>query len=99
MLEAFAAEGAKSDGIANLPHHHVATNPLPGNGQGGENEVLRWPYNLRPTVQGIVARAIAPFYGEGPGGGHYENIVGPFTQLGCRIYVDTNGMTVIQDFR
>ncbi len=72
--------------------------PIPGTGQWGENEVVRWPYNLSPTVQSIIAQAIASFYGEGPGGGHYENIVGPFTQLGCGIYVDTNGMTIIQDF-
>ena len=98
-LETFAADGAKSDGVSNLPHHHVTTTPLPGNGQWGENEVLRWPYNLSPTVQGIIAQAIASFYSEGPGGGHYENIVGPFTQLGCGVYADDNGMTIIQDFQ
>jgi uncharacterized protein YkwD len=98
-LEAFAADGARNDGLSNVPHQHVSTTPMPRSGPWGENEVLRWPYNLSPTVQGIIAQAIASFYAEGPGGGHYENVVGPFAQLGCGVYVDNNGMTIIQDFQ
>jgi uncharacterized protein YkwD len=98
-IEEYAATGAKSDALANVPHQHVTTTPFPGGGNWAENEVLRWPHNLTPTVQGIVAQAILSFYSEGPGGGHYENIVGPYTQIGCGIYIDGNGITIIEDFR
>jgi len=98
-LEAYAAEGARSDGLANQAHQHVSATPMPGTGLWAENEVLRWPYNLSPMVQGIVAQAIQSFFSEGPGGGHYENIVGPYTQIGCGIYIDSNGITIVQDLR
>jgi len=95
-VEQFAAAASKNDGLANVPHQYYQTHAT---GFSAENEVLRWPYNLQPTVQGIVAAAIQAFYSEGPGGGHYENIVGSYTQIGCGIYIDTNGITIVEDFR
>ena len=98
-LEVYAAAGAESDALTNHAHGHVSTTTMPGTGLWAENEVLRWPYNLAPTVQGIVAQAIQSFFGEGPGGGHYENIVGPYTSIGCGIYIDKDGITIVEDFR
>jgi len=60
-----------------------------------ENEV-HWPTNLASTVQGITAAAIDSFYREGPGGVHYQNIVGPYTQIGCGVYVDVNGIPIFE---
>jgi hypothetical protein len=39
-------------------------------------------------------------WAEGPSGGHYQNIVGPYTQVGCGIYI-LNGseVHVTTDFR
>lgn len=95
-VEQFASTAAQNDGLANIPHQYFQTHTTEFS---AENEVVRWPYNLQPTVQGIVAAAIQSFYNEGPGGGHYENIVGPYTVIGCGIYIDGNGITIAEDFR
>jgi len=34
----------------------------------------------------LVAACIAAFYSEGPGGGHYDNMMGNYGTLGCGIY-------------
>jgi hypothetical protein len=95
-IEQFAAAASKNDALANAAHQYYQAHAT---GFSAENEVLRWPNNLQPTVQGIVAAAIQAFYSEGPGGGHYENIVGSYTQIGCGIYIDSNGITIVEDFR
>ena len=35
---------------------------------------------------------------EGPGGGHYENMMGNYASLGCGVYIQGDGITIVQDF-
>jgi hypothetical protein len=43
--------------------------------------------------------AMEGFYGEGPSGGHYQNLEGQFSQVGCGVYIANQRITLIQDFR
>ena len=96
-LEAFADGGAREDSQAAAAHQHfdrlccvVAT---------AENELYRLPYGLFASIQGAIRDGLAGFFSEGPGGGHYENIVGRFTQVGCGAYRAGTEITLVQDFR
>jgi hypothetical protein len=100
-LEAYAADGARIDGTMQSPHYHFKST-LGGGIASAENEIPWWPINGR-TVQQIMAAGIALMWAEGPGEGephgHYENIVGPYTQIGCGVFVVKNTMTVTIDFK
>lgn len=97
-LETYAAASAQADTASGMPHSHFA-----GSNGGGvataENELLMLDRQLAPTVQEAMHTATAIFLAEGPGGGHYEHIVGPYTQVGCGVFVTTAAVTVVQDFR
>jgi uncharacterized protein YkwD len=97
-LEAYAAEGARIDFLANVWHQRFDST----NGGGlarAKNEALAWPLDVSRTVTTTIQQAIAAFYAEGPGGDHYQNLTGPYTQLGCGVYISGSLITVIQDFR
>jgi uncharacterized protein YkwD len=97
-LEAYAADGARIDGLAHVPHSHVTST----NGGGvafAENEIPWWPLVQFGTVQAVIRQGIAQMWAEGPGGGHYENIKGPYTTLGCGVFIQNGEITVVQDFR
>jgi len=36
---------------------------------------------------------------EGPGGGHYENLHGPYSVVGCGVFINGNEVRVVQHFR
>ena len=38
-------------------------------------------------------------WAEGRGGGHYDNLAGRYTQVGCGVFVQTDLVTVVQAFR
>jgi len=78
------------------PHPYYLAHTI---GLSAENELFHWPTNLASTVQGIITAAINSFYRESPGGAHYQNIVGPYTQIRCGIYVDANGISIVEEFR
>ena len=46
-----------------------------------------------------MQQVIAAFVGEGPSGGHLQNIMGGFTQLGCGVFINKINIAVVQDFR
>jgi hypothetical protein len=63
-----------------------------------ENEAVRWRLvngNVRDTILAVLNL----FYEEGPGGGHFENLRGPYTQPGCGIAAGNGIMTLVQIFR
>ena len=64
-----------------------------------ENEIPRWPLDYAGSVTATIKKGIADMWAEGPGGGHYENMKGDYTELGCGIYVDGSSVTVVQDYR
>lgn len=94
-LEAYAATGARQDGLAHRAHLHYKSANLAAKGIA-ENELPWWP---GPSVRSVIEKGIATMWAEGPGGGHYENIRGPYSQLGCGVFVNGNEITVVQDFR
>ncbi|HEY5946122.1 MAG TPA: CAP domain-containing protein [Kofleriaceae bacterium] len=98
-LEAYANEGARVD-FSSSPHNHFTST----NGGGiafAENECpqqLGWKLPVDGEIKPVVGMCINAFVSEGPGGGHYENVMGPYTKLGCGIYVSGEGITILQDF-
>jgi hypothetical protein len=98
-LEAFAATGAKSDSETGEPHGHFMSTD--GGGIAwAENEVPGWPLVDYGSVRDVIDEGTAMMWEEGPGGGHYENIVGDYTEVGCGTYVTPGGeVWVTQDFR
>ncbi len=46
-----------------------------------------------------MVQGLAGMWAEGPGGGHYENMRGPYTEVGCGVFVNGVDITVVQDFR
>jgi len=98
-LEAFAAIGAQQDSATGSAHSHfIAVN---GGGVAlAENEFLDQVLTGRETVQEAIHIANALFFGEGPGGGHYENLSSTaFTQGGCGVFLQGAVITVTEDFR
>jgi hypothetical protein len=46
----------------------------------------------------VVKMCVKAFYDEGPGGGHYENMMGSYAKLGCGIYASGGKITIVQDY-
>jgi len=102
-LEAFALVGAMTDGAAMSAHKHfIAT------GGGGisfaENEIPWWPKSsYGGTVQDVMRMGIQLMWNEGPGTGaahgHYTNMTGAYTQLGCGADLIGDLLTVTIDFK
>jgi uncharacterized protein YkwD len=98
-LEAFATEGAREDHESATPHGHFQRT-----GGGGvafaENACPGWlGWFVQGSVQATVANCLAAFYSEGPGGGHYDNMMGPYATVGCGWYIDANeSITIVQNF-
>jgi uncharacterized protein YkwD len=98
-LEKYAADAAGHDAKAKQPHHFGRSTNF-GNGLAlAENEIPRWPLDSYDSVSEIIETGLAEMWKEGPGGGHYQNIVGEYTRVGCGIYVAGNEVTVVQAFR
>jgi hypothetical protein len=95
-LEAYADEGAMVD-FSSSPHEHFSST----NGGGiafAENECPQQGNWTIRTDQAVTVRAcIAAFFSEGPGGGHYQNMMGPYGTIGCGIYQSGNKVTIVQD--
>ena len=64
-----------------------------------EYEALRWSFGGGGSVRQVIGQAIATFWSEGPGGGHYENLTGPFGELGRGVAVGGSAITIVQVFR
>jgi hypothetical protein len=99
-IEAYADEGAEVD-LETSPHNHfISTNG--GNGLTlAENECpgqFGWTRSPDEDVTAVVGRCIKAFYDEGAGGGHYENLMGTYTKVGCGIYEAGGKITIVQDF-
>lgn len=94
-LETYAAESARVDGSTGQPHAHF----LQTNGGGvalAETELLGWS-NL--DVRAVIGRGLKLMWEEGPTGEHYPILVGPYSQIGCGVFVGNKRVTVTQSFR
>lgn len=95
QLETFAAQSAEHDGTAHVAHHHF----LMTNGGGtamAETEILWWK---NYAVKSVIRDGLAQMWQAGPGGEHYDIIAGPYTEVGCGVFINNGEVTVTQDFR
>lgn len=77
--------------------HFGAVDPNPAD---AENELPGWPLKDYKTVSAIMVKGTKMMWDEGPGGGHYENIKGSHTTVGCGIHITAAGdVWIVQDFR
>jgi Cysteine-rich secretory protein family len=95
-LETYAAAGAQSDSASGSAHgHFVATSG--GGVASAENELPGW----RGSIPSVLDQGTQLMFDEGPGGGHYDNMVNArYTQAGCGTFVTAGGLVwVVQDFQ
>ncbi len=97
-LEAYANTSAQDDTEMQSAHAHFSSTH--GGGIAfAENECpsfLGW--RVQGDVRNTIAQCLQAFYDEGPGGGHYENMMGDYGTLGCGVYVQDSGITIAQDY-
>jgi hypothetical protein len=93
-LEAFGLAAARSDHASGDGHAYFRANAV---ATTGENMVLRWPFS---GTRSLISSALAAFWSEGPGGGHYENMPDAgWRQMGCGIHIQGAQATLAQEFR
>ncbi len=94
-LEEYAARAAEVDGAAHVAHlYFAATNG--GSTSRAETEICWWTGG---TARTVIRLGLAQMWQVGPGGEHYDIIAGPFTEVGCGVYISGGEVTVAQDFR
>ncbi len=94
-LEQFAATAAQHDASAREPHSLFSKT----NGGGvaiAETELLLWPDR---AVHDVIKTGLAQMWSAGPSGEHYGILSGPYTQVGCGVYVSGGEVSVAQDYR
>ena len=100
-LEAYAATSAREDTAARRAHKHF-DDTRGGNLAFAENECLSsygWSLDFAGgSVRKAIIKCLRTFYDEGPGGGHYENMVGEYRTLGCAVQVTGGGVSIVQDY-
>ena len=96
-LETYADTGAMVD-FGSSPHNHFSSTS--GGGIAfAENECpQQGNWTVGADVVTTVKACVKAFYDEGPGGGHYENMMGAYTKLGCGIYQSGGKITIVQDY-
>jgi hypothetical protein len=97
-LEDCAMDGARSDAASGMAHDHFSRTG--GCGVAfSENEIPGWDLGMSGGVLGVIEDGTQMMMDEGPGGGHYENIVGANNSVGCGVHVTASGSVwVVQDF-
>jgi uncharacterized protein YkwD len=98
-IDEFSSDAAKVDGEAHVVHSYFrSTNG--GNGTArAENQIPWWKTTQYGSVRAIVRQGLSQMWAEGPGGSHYENMTGSYTEMGCGIFIANNEVTVSQDFK
>ena len=98
MLEAFAVRAAANDGLAHVGHQYFKLT----NGGGvsrAENAIPWWSLRRIGSVRAALDEGLQMMWDEGPRGAHYMNMAGPYTQIGCGIFVNDGEVTIVQEFR
>ena len=99
-LEAFGLEGAIEDGASAVPHQHFDRTHGGDGTAFAENELHRVSFVFFGSIQNAMRLMMDAFYSEGPSGGHYRNLMGTFTQVGCGVFLASTGeLTITQEFR
>ncbi len=100
-IEACVANAAASDSISDIAHESFQATQGCGFTATAENEIPGYPISSYGSVTEVINRGTAQMMAEGPGGGHYENILrDSSTRVGCGVFVTSSGdVWVVQDFR
>jgi hypothetical protein len=94
-LEAFATRAAAHDGAAGEAHSHFHLTR--GGGVSiAETEIIGWQGF---SLGAVVKYGLDLMWTGGPGGKHYDILTGPFSEIGCGVSFNGDGITVTQDFR
>ncbi len=97
-IEGFSNNAARVDGEMHEVHHYF----LETNGGGGtaraENEIPWWTLDEWSSVHRVIQQGLWQEWTEGPGGSHYENMIGGYSDVACGISVNNGEVTVTQDF-
>jgi uncharacterized protein YkwD len=98
-LENFATEAARVDTEEGVPHTHFRrTNG--GNGTAfAENTIPWWKMSSHGSVRNVIREGLQQMWAQGPGGTHYENMRGNYTEVGCGVFTANGEVTISQDFR
>ena len=97
--EGYAAASARDDHARRKAHSRSSGRNRPP-GAFAENEALRWTFEQAGgSARTFIDRALAMMWAEGRGGGHYENIRGPWRVVGCGLHADRSRITLAQHFR
>jgi hypothetical protein len=87
---------AKTDSQTGMAHSafSACVNEVPNWTGVAQNECPNWG-----SVAATLSGCIDAMWGEGPGGGHYENMVGDYDYLACGFYTTSQGKVwMVQDF-
>ena len=98
-IEVFSNDAARSDTEVREAHHYFRmTNG--GNGTArAETMIPWWPVSRYGSAHTVVKQGLAMMWAQGPGGSHYDILRGNYTEIGCGVFVASNGdVTVSQDF-
>ena len=96
-IETFSSEAARVDGDAHETHKFFRQT----NGGGvarAENEIPWWALSRYGSVRTIIRDGLANEWSEGPGGSHWENITGNYSEVACGVSIKDGEVTVTQDF-
>ena len=96
-LETYTAQAAKADAESRIPHSYFSDHEPEA--PAAENEEQFLLGSVGHTAHDLISQALATFFAQGPGGDHYDNLVGPYRQLGCGTYAGGSLYVVVQDFR
>ena len=99
-LETCATKAAIEDSRTGEPHGHFIRTAGCGYTAYAENEVPGWSLSMHGSVEDVIRVSADAMFAEGPGGGHYDNITGGYTRVGCGIYVtEADDVWVVHNFR
>jgi hypothetical protein len=94
-LESFAAQAAQHDATAGVPHL-LFTQTNGGGVAKAETELLLW---RNYAVRDVITQGLATMWAAGPAGEHYAILAGPYSEVGCGVFVNGSEVTVAQDYR
>jgi uncharacterized protein YkwD len=94
-LTQFAANGSADLAATNTAHAYFAAHGSDVGCLRAENQAPGWP----GTIQDVIRKSNQAMMDEGPGGGHYENIINRrHTHVGIGVYSEGNRHYVTTDF-
>ena len=97
-IDQFSTDAAQVDGEAHEAHAYFYRTSG-GNGTArAENMIPWWKASQYGSVRAIVKKGLATMWAQGPGGAHYENMKGNYSEMGCGIFISNGEVTVSQDF-